>query len=74
MQTPKARRSIKDFFRNEQHELVSSGKLLLKQYFDELKVNFTEENVRKLMEASLEKNSEAFWKSVASKKLTKQKV
>ena len=74
VQTPKARRSIKDFFRNQQHELASSGKLLLKQYFDELDVEFNEENVRKLMEASLEKNPEAFWNSVASKKLSKQKV
>lgn len=74
VQTPKARRSIKDFFRNRQQELVSSGKLLLKQYFDELQVDFTEENVQKLMDASLEKSSEAFWNSVVSKKLTKSKI
>ena len=74
VQTPKARRSIKDFFRNQQHELVSSGKLLLKQYFDELGLEFTEENVRKLMDASLEMSPEAFWNSVVSKKLTKQKI
>ncbi len=74
VQTPKARRSIKDFFRNQQHELVSSGKLLLKQYFDDLGVEFTEENVRKVKEASLEKSDEAFWNSVVSKKLTKNKI
>ena len=74
VQTPKARRSIKDFFRNEQQSLVSSGKLLLKQYFDELGVEFNEENVRKVKEASLEKSDEAFWNSVASKKLTKSKI
>jgi GTP pyrophosphokinase len=74
VQTPKARRSIKDFFRNEQQELISSGKLQLKQYFDELGVEFNEENVRKVMEASLEKSPESFWSSVASKKLTKSKI
>ena len=74
VQTPKARRSIKDFFRNEQQSLVSTGKLLLKQYFDELGVEFNEENVRKVKEASLEKSDEAFWNSVASKKLTKGKI
>ena len=74
VQTPKARRSIKDFFRNEQQSLVSSGKLLLKQYFDELGVEFNEENVRKVKEASLEKSDEAFWNSVVSKKLTKSKI
>ena len=74
VQTPKARRSIKDFFRNEQQELISSGKLQLKQYFDELGVEFTEDNVRKVMEASLEKSPESFWSSVASKKLTKSKI
>lgn len=74
VQTPKARRSIKDFFRNEQQELVSSGKLLLKQYFEELKIDFTEENVQKLMEVSLEKSPESFWNSVVSKKLTKSKI
>lgn len=72
--TPKARRSIKNFFRNEQQELVSSGKLLLKQYFDELKIDFTEENVQKLMEVSHEKSPEDFWNSVVSKKLTKNKI
>ena len=74
VQTPKARRSIKDFFRNEQQELISSGKLQLKQYFDELGVEFNEENVRKVMDASLEKSPESFWSSVASKKLTKSKI
>jgi len=74
VQTPKARRSIKDFFRNEQQELISSGKLLLKQYFDELGVDFTEENVNKVKEASLEKSNEAFWSSIVSKKLTKNKI
>ena len=74
VQTPKARRSIKDFFRNELQKLISSGKLLLKQYFDELNVDFTEENVQKLMSASLEKSPEDFWSSVASKKLTKSKI
>ena len=74
VQTPKARRSIKDFFRNEQQELVSSGKLLLKQYFDELNVEFVEENIRKVKDASLEKNDEAFWNSIVSKKLTKNKI
>ena len=74
VQTPKARRSIKDFFRNEQQELISSGKLLLKQYFDELGVAFTEENVQQLMAASLEKSPEDFWSAVASKKLTKNKI
>lgn len=74
VQTPKARRSIKDFFRNEQQELVSSGKLLLKQYFEELKIDFTEENVQKLMEVSLEKSPESFWNSVVSKKITKSKI
>jgi GTP pyrophosphokinase len=74
VQTPKARRSIKDFFRNQQHELISSGKLLLKKYFDELRVEFNEENVHKLMDASLEKSAEAFWNSVVSKKLSKQKI
>ena len=74
VQTPKARRSIKDFFRNEQQELISSGKLLLKQYFDDLDVPFTEENVQKLMSASLEKSPEDFWNSVVSKKLTKSKI
>jgi len=74
VQTPKARRSIKDFFRNEQYELISSGKLLLKQYFDELDIEFTEENVQKLMELSLEKSPEAFWNSVVSNKLTKNKI
>ena len=74
VQTPKARRSIKDFFRNEQQELISSGKLQLKQYFDELGVDFTEENVKKVKEASLEKSDEAFWNSVVSKKLTKNKI
>lgn len=74
VQTPKARRSIKDFFRNEQHELISSGKLLLKQYFDELDIEFTEENVQKLMDISLEKSPEAFWNSVVSNKLTKNKI
>ena len=74
VQTPKARRSIKDFFRNEQQELISSGKLLLKEYFDELGVEFTEENVQQLMAASLEKSPEDFWSAVASKKLTKKKI
>ncbi len=74
VQTPKARRSIKDFFRNEQQELITSGKLLLKQYFDELGVDFTEENVQNLMSASLEKSPEDFWNSVVSKKLTKSKI
>ena len=74
VQTPKARRSIKDFFRNEQQELISTGKLMLKQYFDELQVDFTEENVHKVMEASLEKNEESFWNSIVTKKLTKSKI
>lgn len=74
VQTPKARRSIKDFFRNEQQELISTGKLTLKQYFDELQVEFTEENVHKVMEASLEKNEESFWNSIVTKKLTKSKI
>ena len=74
VQTPKARRSIKDFFRNEQQELVNSGKLLLKQYFDELKVDFTAENMQLVMEASLEKTPEAFWTAIVSKKITKSKI
>ena len=64
----------KNFFRNEQQELVSSGKLLLKQYFDELKIDFTEENVHKLMEASRAKSPEDFWSSIVSKKLTKSRT
>jgi len=74
VQTPKARRSIKDFFRNEQQKLISTGKLMLKQYFDDLQVDFTEENVHKVIEASLEKNEESFWNSIVTKKLTKSKI
>lgn len=74
VQTPKARRSIKDFFRNEQQELVSTGKLMLKQYFDELKVPFNDENVQKLIDTSLEKTPEDFWRSVASQKISKTKI
>jgi len=72
--TPKARRSIKNFLRNEQHETAASGKLLLKQYFDELNIDFTDENIQKLMEASQEKNPEEFWNSIVSKKLTKAQI
>lgn len=74
VQTPKARRGIKDFFRNEQQELVSTGKLMLKQYFDELKVPFNDENVQKVIDTSLEKQPDDFWRSVASQKISKNKI
>lgn len=74
VQTPKARRSIKDFFRNEQQELVSSGQELLKKYFEELGVDYNEDNVQKIMEATLEKNQETFWNNIASNKITKNKI
>lgn len=74
VQTPKARRSIKDFFRNEQNELIASGQEILGRYLKELGVDYSAEIVNKIMEASLEKTPQAFWNAIVSKKLSKNKI
>ncbi|MDY6348587.1 MAG: RelA/SpoT family protein [Bacteroidales bacterium] len=74
VQTPKARRSIKDFFRNEQQELISSGQEILSKYLKELGVDYSAEILNKIMEASLEKSPESFWNAIVSKKISKNKI
>ena len=74
VQTPKARRSIKDFFRNEQQKLIASGKDILSKYLKELGIDYSAEILNKIMEASLEKSPESFWNAIVSKKITKNKI
>lgn len=74
VRTPKARRSIRDFFRNEQKDINAAGWDILMQYFKELKVPITKSNVNKIKTATLAKSDDEFWNNVVTKKITKENV
>lgn len=72
--TPKARRSIRDFFRNEQKDINAAGWDILLQYFKELRVQFNKETVNKIKKATLSKSDDEFWNNIVTKKITKNNV
>lgn len=74
VRTPKARRSIRDFIRNEQKKLNVSGEQTLREYFRQINVEYNEENLNKLMTATMKKSPEEFWNDIVTKKITKDKV
>ncbi len=74
VRTSKARRSIRDFFRNEQKQLNNTGEEILKGYFAHIGVEYNEENLQKLMTATLKKNTEDFWNDIVTNKITKDRV
>lgn len=74
VRTPKARRSIRDFFRNEQKQMNISGEQMLREYFSQLGVEYNEENLNKIMTATLKKSPEEFWNDIVTHKITKDRV
>ncbi|MBR6334155.1 MAG: bifunctional (p)ppGpp synthetase/guanosine-3',5'-bis(diphosphate) 3'-pyrophosphohydrolase [Bacteroidales bacterium] len=74
VRTPKARRSIRDFFRNEQKQMNISGEQMLREYFSQLGVEYNEGNLQKIMTATLKKSPEEFWNDIVTHKITKDKV
>lgn len=74
VRTPKARRSIRDFFRNEQKQMNVSGEQMLREYFSQLGVEYNEGNLQKIMTATLKKSPEEFWNDIVTHKITKDKV
>ncbi|MBO4489250.1 MAG: bifunctional (p)ppGpp synthetase/guanosine-3',5'-bis(diphosphate) 3'-pyrophosphohydrolase [Bacteroidales bacterium] len=74
VRTAKARRSIRDFFRNEQKKMNVTGEEILKGYFAQFKVEYNEENLNKIMTATLKKSPEEFWNDIVTNKITKEKV
>ncbi|MBO7445388.1 MAG: bifunctional (p)ppGpp synthetase/guanosine-3',5'-bis(diphosphate) 3'-pyrophosphohydrolase [Bacteroidales bacterium] len=74
VRTPKARRSIRDFFRNEQKQMNISGEQMLREYFSQLGVEYNEENLQKIMTATLKKSPEEFWNDIVTHKITKDRV
>lgn len=74
VRTPKARRSIRDFFRNEQKDINAAGWDILLQYFKELRVPFSKATVNKIKDATLSKTDDEFWNKIVTKKITKNNV
>jgi len=74
VKTPKARRSIKDFFRSEQKDINAAGAEILSQYLHDLNEDYSQEVVDKIMEATFVKSEEEFWNSIVTHKISKEKV
>lgn len=74
VRTPKAKRSLKDYFKAEQRELNTTGEEILKQYLAELGIDYTSEILEKLITATLSKNEDYFWHAIITKKITKAKI
>jgi GTP pyrophosphokinase len=74
VRTAKARRSIRDFFRNEQKKMNVTGEQMLIDYFAQLGVEYNEENLNKIMTATLKKSPEEFWNDIVTHKITKERV
>lgn len=74
VKTPRARRSIRDFFRNEQKDINAAGMEMLQKYCEEFNSKFNKEVIDKLVTATLSKNEDDFWHSIVTQKITKNKV
>ncbi len=74
VRTSKARRSIRDFFRNEQKDINSAGWDILLQYFKELRVPFSKATINKIKDATLSKSDDEFWNKIVTQKITKNNV
>ena len=74
VKTPRARRSIRDFFRNEQKDINAAGMEMLQKYCEEFHSKFNKEVIDKLVTATLSKNEDDFWHSIVTQKITKNKV
>ncbi|MCQ2277079.1 MAG: RelA/SpoT family protein [Bacteroidales bacterium] len=74
VQTPRARRSIRDFFRNEQKDINAAGLELLQRYFEEFKVKFNKESIDKIKTATLSKSDDEFWNGIVTHKISKNKI
>ncbi|MCQ2285099.1 MAG: RelA/SpoT family protein, partial [Bacteroidales bacterium] len=74
VRTPKARRSIRDFFRNEQKDINAAGWEILQQYCKELRLKFNKETIEKIKTATLSKSDDEFWNNIVTKKITKNNV
>ncbi len=74
VRTPKARRSIRDFFRNEQKAINTAGWDILIRYFKELRVPFSKATINKIKTATLAKSDDEFWYNIVTQKITKSNV
>lgn len=74
VQTPRARRTIKDYFRLVQKNLTNAGMEILRGYLNELNMTYTEDNIRKLQTATFVKSPDNFWNDIVTHKITKSKI
>lgn len=74
VRTPRARRSIRDFFRNEQKDINTAGMEMLQHYCEEFDSKFNKEVIDKLIEATLSKNEDEFWNAIVTQKIPKNRI
>ncbi|MBO4381910.1 MAG: bifunctional (p)ppGpp synthetase/guanosine-3',5'-bis(diphosphate) 3'-pyrophosphohydrolase, partial [Bacteroidales bacterium] len=74
VRTARARRCIRDFIRNEQTGINAAGEELLKSYFEEFKVEYSQENIDKIYTATLSKSMDVFWNNIVTHKISKNKI
>ena len=74
VRTARARRCIRDFIRNEQTGINAAGEELLKSYFEEFNVEYSQENIDKIYTATLSKSMDEFWNNIVTHKISKNKI
>ncbi|MEG1555825.1 MAG: RelA/SpoT family protein [Bacteroidales bacterium] len=74
VKTSRARESIKEAIRLEQKKSADKGIEILKQYFQELNLAFTPQNIGKVQAGTKIKSPIEFWNYLAMNKLTAERI
>ncbi len=74
VKTSHARECIKEAIKMEQKKSTQEGMDILKSIFDELNVEFSQQNIRKVQAATTIMSPIEFWNYIAESKISKEKV